>query len=158
MDFTRQELQNIQQRAVQGHENSENPFWKAAYCRVATAVNTLDALIARSEEHEDPLSDDIIVKINNKYGKGFTGIVPPIEKYVTGFKDTNDKANNNLRRIKDGVVSIIFDEGNEEFSFCHKFDGQKKSKDEDFRNGFNSRKGALIGSYMGFKEFMDKNT
>lgn len=58
-------MHELQERASREYVYARNPFWKAGWCRLATAANTLDALMARSEEHEDdgPESDEIIEEI-----------------------------------------------------------------------------------------------
>jgi len=53
MEFEREELQKLRQRAESVSGNYViSTSWKRAYLRLADAANTLDALIARSEEEK----------------------------------------------------------------------------------------------------------
>ena len=53
MEFQREELQKLRQRAERAAgEFIVSTSWKRAYLRLSDAANTLDALIARSEEEK----------------------------------------------------------------------------------------------------------
>lgn len=49
-DFTREELQEIEQRATAMASNVKNQFWIRAYLNLTDACDRLDAMIARSED------------------------------------------------------------------------------------------------------------
>jgi len=51
--FTRPELQALRKRCLYINESVTNPFWKHAYLRLAFATDSLDAMLARTEERED---------------------------------------------------------------------------------------------------------
>ena len=56
MEFERKELQKLRQRAERAAGEYEiNTSWKRAYLRLSDAANTLDALIARSEEEKSKM-------------------------------------------------------------------------------------------------------
>lgn len=55
-DFTREEYQEISERAVKMQRKVKNAYWKRAYLRLADAADTLDAMEARTEEIEDEVS------------------------------------------------------------------------------------------------------
>ena len=48
-EFTREELQNIREKAVDNAESVANNHWKRAYKQLADAVDRLDAMEARTE-------------------------------------------------------------------------------------------------------------
>ncbi len=51
--FSREELQTIKERALGGSRSVGNPnAWQRAYLALADAADRLDAMIARSTEHE----------------------------------------------------------------------------------------------------------
>lgn len=65
MEFERKELQKIRMRAWKAAEEFEiNTSWKRAYLRLSDAANTLDALIARSEEERSRM--DVSSEKENK--------------------------------------------------------------------------------------------
>ena len=50
--FTREELQDIRERAVENAEAVKNNHWKRAYKQLADAADRLDAMEARTEDRE----------------------------------------------------------------------------------------------------------
>jgi len=51
-EFTREELQLINQRALYNSKNVKNENWIAAYMKLAAATDYLDAMIARTEDSD----------------------------------------------------------------------------------------------------------
>lgn len=49
-DFTREELQGIEQRAAGMANKDINPFWRRAYLNLADACDRIDAMTARTED------------------------------------------------------------------------------------------------------------
>jgi len=52
-DFTREELQDLSERAVKMQRQVKNSFWKRAYLRLADAANALDAMEARTVDKDE---------------------------------------------------------------------------------------------------------
>jgi hypothetical protein len=53
MEFTREELWKLQERAEKGMDSVLNENWKRAYADLIHATSTLDAFIARSTVPEN---------------------------------------------------------------------------------------------------------
>lgn len=63
MEFRREELQKIRQRADRAAGDFEiNTSWKRAYLRLGDAANILDALMARSEEEKKAMDVQIAIE------------------------------------------------------------------------------------------------
>ncbi len=50
MEFTREELQGIRDKAVENADSVPNNFWQRAYKQLADAADKLDAMEARTED------------------------------------------------------------------------------------------------------------
>ena len=57
-DFTREEYQDISERAVNMQRKVKNSYWKRAYLRLADAADALDAMEVRTIDNEENLEVD----------------------------------------------------------------------------------------------------
>lgn len=85
-DFTREELQGIERKALNMSYESLNEFWQRAYRNLADACDRLDAMMARTIDYDEILLETIKDK-EHKKKEAESGITI---KIVKDFCKTDD--------------------------------------------------------------------